>query len=86
MATTTALTDLQRRVVEVYENGEFGHIQSVEEAEGCGDTLLLFLVREAGDALDDTEEFIGMIFRAGEQLRELNDTLELDLVAAKGNV
>lgn len=79
----TALSDLQRRVVEVYQNGEFAHIKYVEDVKGCGNTLLHFLVCEAGDAQDDTEEFIGMIFRAGEQLREMNDAMELDLVAEK---
>lgn len=85
-AKATALTDLQRRVIEVYENGEFSHAQSMEDVVACEDTLFLFMVREAGDARDDAEEFIGMIFRAGNQLRELNDAMELYLVNAKGMV
>ncbi len=78
---TTALTDLQRRVAEVYENGEYGHIQSVEEAKECGDSLFVFLVLEAGDA-GDSEEFIGMVSRVGEQLSDMKDAMGLKVAAS----
>jgi hypothetical protein len=68
------LNPIQRFVADTYENGEFSHIQTVEEAAHVGDTLFTFLVYEAGDA-EDFEDFAGMVDRARDQVATVYNAL-----------
>lgn len=65
-----ALNPMQERIAKLYCGGDMDHVQSIEEAENCGDTLFLFLLREAHDA-ESLEEFLGMLDSARTQLSDL---------------
>ena len=69
------LTPLQAMVATHYQGGEFGHIETQDDAQNVGDGLFTFCVNEAGDA-GDKAEFINMLNRAIEQLRSLVGELE----------
>lgn len=69
------LTPLQAQVAAHYQGGEFGHIETQDDAQNVGDGLFTFCVNEAGDA-GDKAEFIDMLNRAIEQLRSLVGELE----------
>ena len=74
------LTPLQAMVAAHYQVGEFGYIETQDDAQNVGDGLFTFCVNEAGDA-GDKAEFINMLNRAIVQLRslvgELRDTAEV---------
>lgn len=61
----------QKKVTLQYDDGEYKHVKNIEDAEGCGDTLFLFLLREAGDAGDDPAEFRRMLDTVIDQLQRL---------------
>ena len=69
------LTPLQAQVAAHYQGGEFGHIETQDDAQNVGDGLFTFCVNEAGDA-GDKAELIDMLNRAIEQLRSLVGELE----------
>lgn len=69
------LTPLQAQVAAHYQGGEFGHIETQDDAQNVGDGLFTFCVNEAGDA-GDKAEFINMMNHAIEQLRSLVGELE----------
>ena len=71
------LTPLQAQVVVYYQGGEFGHIETQDDAQDIGDGLFTFCINEAGDA-GDKAEFINMLNRAIEQLRSLVGELETE--------
>lgn len=71
---STPLNELQHRVADHYEGGEFAYVTSVEQAETVGDGLLAFCIVEAGDA-GDVGEYVGMLQRAIDQLHSLLDHL-----------
>ena len=71
------LTPLQAMVATHYQGGEFGHIETQDDAQNVGDGLFTFCVNEAGDA-GDKAEFINMLNRAIEQLRSLVGELETE--------
>ena len=64
------LTSLQAQVAAHYQGGEFGHIETQDDAQNVGDGLFTFCINEAGDA-GDKAEFINMLNRAIDQLRSL---------------
>ena len=68
------LSKLQKKIVTLYCDGDMSHVATMEEAKNCGDTLLLFLLREAHDA-GDTEEFLGMLAKARDGLDNLLSAL-----------
>lgn len=72
-----ALNAVQERIATLYCGGDMDHVQSMEEAENCGDTLFLFLLREAHDA-DSLDEFLGMLDSARTQLSDLMSSLVVD--------
>ena len=74
MAFNTALNEVQKMVVSLYCDGDLIHVDTMEAAEECGDTLFLFLLREAGDAENQSEALI-MIDNAREQLESLVDDM-----------
>ena len=69
------LTPLQAQVAAHYQGGEFGHIETQDDAQNVGDGLFTFCINEAGDA-GDKPELINMLNRAIEQLRSLVGELE----------
>ena len=69
------LTPLQDRVTLMYDGGEFAHIDNMESAAECGDTLLLFCLREANDAAT-AEEFCSMLDSAARQLQDMRAAIE----------
>lgn len=69
------LTPLQAQVAAHYQGGEFGHIETQDDAQNVGDGLFTFCINEAGDA-SDKGELIGMLNRAIDQLRSLVGELE----------
>ena len=69
------LSPLQKLVANHYHGGEFGHIETQDDAKDVGDTLFTFCINEAGDA-GDKPELINMLNRAIEQLRSLVGELE----------
>ena len=71
------LTPLQAMVATHYQDGEFDHIETQDDAQNVGDGLFTFCVNEAGDA-GDKAEFINMLNRAIEQLRSLVGELETE--------
>lgn len=72
---STPLNELQHRVADHYEGGEFAFVTSVEQTKTVGDGLFAFCIVESGDA-GDVNEFAGMLQRAIDQLRSLLDHLE----------
>ena len=58
-----------------YQGGEFGHIETQDDAQNVGDGLFTFCINEAGDA-SDKGEFIDMLNTAIAQLRSLVGELE----------
>jgi hypothetical protein len=66
----SGLNRYQRIVAEGYENGEFAHISSVEEAERVGDTLFGFLMAELSDSedCDSRESAIGRLEVVAEEI------------------
>lgn len=72
-----ALNPVQERIAKLYCGDDMDHVQNMEEAENCGDTLFLFLLREAHDA-DSLEEFLGMLDSARTQLGDLMSDLGVD--------
>jgi hypothetical protein len=64
----------QELVVKHYCGGEFSEIESNQQINGCGDTLFVFLMREAQDASDPTE-FFGMLETAMGQIAEVQRNL-----------
>lgn len=72
-----ALNPVQERIATLYCGGDMDHVQNMEEAENCGDTLFLFLLREAHDA-ESLEEFLGMLNSARTQLSDLVSGLGVD--------
>lgn len=79
LITNTPLSDLQRRVAEYYEHGEFSHVQTVEESKSIGDSLFVYSIMEAGEA-ETIEDYSDMVSRAIGQLNTIllpiNDDLE----------
>jgi hypothetical protein len=71
------LTPLQAQVSAHYQGGEFGHIETQDDAQNVGDGLFTFCVNEAGDA-GDKAELINMLNRAIDQLRSLVSELETE--------
>ena len=69
------LTPLQAMVATHYQGGEFGHIETQDDAQNVGDGLFTFCINEAGDA-GDKPELINMLNHAIEQLRSLVGELE----------
>ena len=69
------LTSLQAQVAAHYQGGEFGHIETQDDAQNVGDGLFAFCINEAGDA-GDKPELISMLNRAIEQLHSLVGELE----------
>lgn len=69
------LTPLQAMVAAHYQGGEFGHIETQDDAQNVGDGLFTFCINEAGDA-GNKPELISMLNRAIEQLRSLVGELE----------
>ena len=67
--------DMQLEVIQNYVDGEFSHIKTESALDGCGDTLLAFMVREVGDAGDDRDEAIRMLESARKQLDDVIDLL-----------
>lgn len=90
-----ALNPVQERIATLYCGGDMDHVQNMEEAENCGDTLFLFLLREAHDA-ESLEEFLGMLDSARTQLSDLMSSLGVNdlggnvnprvLITVKGGV
>lgn len=87
-----ALNKTQQMVADLYCGGDMTHIKSVEEAEDCGDTLFLFLLREAEDA-ETSSVFFGMLGTAKDQMdnllvamqeQELSIGEEKEMLAAAG--
>lgn len=68
------LNPIQKQVTELYEAGEFAHL---EDAEDCGDTLLTFCFLEAGDYCESLGELRRRLDRATRQLQGLADDLLL---------
>lgn len=68
------LTPVQKMVLRHYNDGEFLHLQNMKDVEKAGDTLLLFMLREAGDVAgndNDTKavaEYIQALTSASGQL------------------
>ena len=71
------LSPLQKLVATHYQGGEFGHIETQDDAQNVGDGLFTFCINEAGDA-SDVGELIGMLNKAIEQLRSLVGELEIE--------
>ena len=71
------LTPLQALVATHYQGGEFGHIETQDDAQDTGDGLFTFCINEAGDAADKAE-LINMMNRAIDQLRSLVGELETE--------
>ena len=74
------LTPLQAQVAAHYQGGEFGYIETQDDAQNVGDGLFTFCINEAGDA-GDKSELVNMLNRAIEQLRSLVGELEAQLEA-----
>lgn len=70
-------SELQQNIVENYCGGDMAHVTTMAQAEECGDTLLLFLLREAGDA-GNQKEFLGMLDAAAKDLADLQSSLTQD--------
>lgn len=64
------LSELQRKIAQLYCGGDMAHVSSMEEAENCGDTLLLFLLRQAEDA-ETMFQFVPRLDTARKQLTDL---------------
>ena len=75
------LTPLQAQVAAHYQGGEFGYIETQDDAQNVGDGLFTFCINEAGDA-GDKSELVKMLNRAIEQLRSL--VSELEAIGAGG--
>ena len=71
------LTPLQAQVAAHYQGGEFGHIETQDDAQNVGDGLFTFCINEAGDA-GDKPELINMLNHAIHQLRSLVSELETE--------
>jgi hypothetical protein len=71
----TTLTERQQLVVKNYIGADYSYATTTQQVEAISDTLLHFVVREAGDAHDDVE-FVGMLNQAIEQLQSLVEGLD----------
>jgi len=63
-------TELQKFVMSQYADGVYNHCKTEQDVAGEGDTLMLFAVREAGDA-KDLSELSEMMYTAARQLELL---------------
>ena len=74
-----AFTAIQRTVLKFYEDGEHLGLQSMPEVEQCGDTLLLFLMRElaSSEGCDGFEEALARLSLAQKQIDAVKFGLEL---------
>lgn len=70
------LTPLQLEVVNHYAEGEFAHVESMQEAEYVGDTLFVFCLREAAD-LSGPYDFVAGLGRAIDELHYLRERISL---------
>lgn len=70
-----ALNHLQEVIAAFYCNGDLSHVKSMEDAEACGDTMFLFLLREANDAKGNKDEFLEMLSSACDELDRLDASL-----------
>lgn len=68
--------ELQKEVIQKYQNGEFAHVTSAEELDHCGDTLFAYVVREAGDAGNDRDDYVAMLRTAISDLEHLISMVE----------
>ena len=82
----TPLTALQKKVLEHYFDGEYAHLDHLEESEDCDDTLVKFLLYEAHDAKGDKGEFSRTLDSAINQLRELQSAIENDAEAESSSI
>lgn len=71
-----ALSEIQKKIAELYCNGDMAHVQTLEEAQNCGDGLFTFLLNEAEDADGDPEEFQRMLESAISQLQNLSSVMQ----------
>ena len=71
------LSPLQKLVANHYHGGEFGHIETQDDAKDVGDTLFTFCVNEAGDA-GDKPGLINLLRYAIGQMRSLVVELETE--------
>lgn len=63
--------EVQKAIAKLYCCGDMAHVNSMEEAENCGDTLFLFLMRESHDA-GTMSEFVNTLATARDQLTDLH--------------
>lgn len=77
--TGTALNDFQRTIADHYENGKFSNIETIEDAQEIGqsgDSLFAFLIKEAGDNLQEVElsDVVDRFEEVGHQVNQaIND-------------
>jgi len=64
------LNEVQKKIGELYCGGDLSHVSNMDDAENCGDTLFLFLMRESED-VSKPEEFLERLRNACDQLEAL---------------
>ena len=71
------LNPIQRKVADLYANGEFVHLDDNVDTNDCGDTLFTFCINEAGDDCGDVSTYLNRLDIAVNQLQGLADDLLL---------
>lgn len=68
------LSPLQFQAAEAYPDQDVAqfYLEGFTTDEDCGDTLFLFVIREANDAGDDVDELKAMLEKA---IRDLEETI-----------
>lgn len=74
---STPLTPLQLLVAKHYNQGEFDHVKTKEDALQVGDSLFIFSVQEAGD-MSGPYDMRAALYRAVDELRYLSAQLEIE--------
>lgn len=67
------LSDIQRTRAQVYGDGDFAHVENMDEVRDAGDTLFTFLMIELGpdEGCDGPEEALRRLDMAIAQIQEV---------------
>ena len=69
--------EFQEVAKKAYAGGEFAYVTTMEEAEGVGDTLFLFIMREiaTGEGCENLHEAVGRLNIAISDIEKVADAI-----------
>ena len=76
--------EFQEVAKKAYAGGEFAYVTTMEEVEGVGDTLFLFIMREVATG-EGCEDWMDVTFRLDTAIREMKEVIDEVIVNQDSN-